>query len=98
MLPRVPCKPPPRGHILYALGNVIRQNRVRVGLRLNEMAMVIGVAMRTMQDYEAGLREPPIETLVRIARACDLPLSIFVSPLDDHQVPLREVRRVQTRH
>lgn len=46
--------------------------------------------------YEHGLRNPPIEALVRIADRCDTSVSALMSVLDDYdvlQLPEREVRK-----
>lgn len=95
MLAQMPRIAPPRGHVLYALGRIIQKRRVARSLTQEDLAAVIGVSPRTMAFYEAGLREPPIETLIRIAHACDLPLSAFISPLDTVHPPLRQVRKVK---
>jgi transcriptional regulator with XRE-family HTH domain len=88
-MPRVP---PPKGHILRALGAVIRRHREARGHTQEDLAMLIGVAHRSVRKYEQGLIGPPYDTLVRIAYACDLPLSLFMMPLDGFRVPLRELR------
>jgi transcriptional regulator with XRE-family HTH domain len=88
----MPRKPPPKGHILYALGAVIRRHRLSRGHTQEDVATLVGVSIRSQRKYEAGLIGPPYDTLVRLAYACDMPLSAFVSPLDGFRVPLREVR------
>jgi transcriptional regulator with XRE-family HTH domain len=83
--------------VLYALGNLIRARRISRGLTQADLAAVIGVGYTTVKYYERGFYEPPIETMLRIAQACDMPLSTFISPLDTFEVPLREVREQITR-
>lgn len=95
MLAHMPRIAPPRGHVLYALGRIIGKRRRARGLTQADLAAVVGVSLKTMSHYELGQREPPIETLIRISHACDMPLSAFVSPLDTVHPPLREVRKVR---
>ena len=94
----MPVKPPPPGHVLYLLGETIAQRRRARGLTQVDLAGVIGVGLSMQRLYETGLRNPPIEALVRMASACDLPLSAFLSPLDDYdmaQLPVREPRKLK---
>lgn len=88
----MPRQPPPDGHILYELGKLIARRRRDRGLTQRDFATLIGVGATTQQYYEAGLRDPGVDMLVRIAHQCDLSLSAFLSPLDRVEVPLREVR------
>lgn len=89
---------PPRGHVLYALGRIIQKRRLSRGLTQADLAAVVGVSLKTISYYEWGQREPPIETLMRLAHACDMPLSAYLSPLDTVHPPLREVRKVKKKH
>ena len=72
---------------------MIGDRRRRVGLTQLELAEVVGVSVKAMRRYEHGTQQPPLDTLCRLAHACDLPLSAYVSPLDPIRVPYREVRR-----
>lgn len=65
------------------LGDLIKSRRISRGLTQRDLANVVGAGVSTVEAYEQGLREPNIAALLRIAYACDLPLSTFVSPLDD---------------
>ena len=84
---------PPEGHVLYALGAVIRRHRLSRGLTQADLAAVVGVSYRTLKLYEAGMLGPPYDTLIRLAHHCDMPLSAYVAPLDGFRVPQREVRK-----
>ena len=90
----VPRLPPAKGHVLYALGNLIRARRLSRGHTQKDLAAIIGVSESTLKYYERGFYEPPIETMLRLAQACDMPLSAFISPLDNFEPPLREVREI----
>lgn len=78
---------PPEGHILRALGKVIAAHRRSRGLSQTDLATLVGVGRTTLQYYESGRYWPPLDTLIRIARACDMQLSAFISPLDREDVP-----------
>lgn len=93
----MPRKPPDPGHILYALGALMATHRRAAGLTQHELAAVVGIGYSTLQSYEHGLRAPPYDILIAIAQACDLPLSKFMSGLDDFAVPVREPREVHVR-
>lgn len=88
----MPRSAPPKGHILYELGELIARHRRARGLSQADLAMLIGVGATSVQYYEAGRYCPPLDTLVRIAHQCDLSLSAFLSPLDSVSVPDRDVR------
>lgn len=75
------------------LGQAIAKHRRERGMTQDFLAMVIGVSRQAMQFYEQGRREPPMETLIRIAHAVDRPVSALVAELDGLVVPAREVRR-----
>lgn len=79
--------------MLYALGRLIAQQRRARGLTQGDYAAIVGIARITLQSYEAGRLGPPFDTLIRLANACDMTLSMWLSPLDSFEVPLREVRR-----
>lgn len=86
----MPRKPPPAGDALYALGDCIKLRRLERGYTQRELANVVGVGFTTAQYWEQGHHEPGITNLMRIARACDMPLSRFLSLLDDFEPPVRE--------
>ncbi len=87
----MPRKPPPAGDVRYALGDLIKTRRLAVGLSQHELANVIGVSFTAVQYWEQGARAPSMADLIRLARASDLPLSAYLSLLDDFEVPAREV-------
>lgn len=54
------------------LGQRLRQLRIERGLRLLDIANVIGVTLRAIQNYESGIREPSLATLVKLADFFDV--------------------------
>jgi transcriptional regulator with XRE-family HTH domain len=89
-MPRIAPEP---DHVLYELGKLIKRQRIARGTHQYDFAALIGVHISTLRLYEHGQRNPPIDTLVRMAHGCDLALSQFLSPLDHIEVPVREPRK-----
>lgn len=88
----MPRKPPPEGHLLYILGALIRKQRLSRGLTQTDLGTLSGgIDRRTIAQYEQGLRNPGIDVLFRMARACDMPLSLFLAPLDNAKVTVDEL-------
>jgi transcriptional regulator with XRE-family HTH domain len=83
----MPAKRPPEGHILRALGRLIAARRKARGLTQCDLAMLTGMPEQTLYYYESGRYWVPLDKLIRIANQCDMPLSMFVSPLDDFHIP-----------
>ncbi len=47
----------------------LKQLRIERGLRLKDVADAVGVTLRAVWNYEAGMREPSLATLIKL---CDL--------------------------
>ena len=45
----------------------LKELRLQSALMQKEIAQLLGVSVRTFQHYEAGEREPNIDTLIQIA-------------------------------
>jgi len=78
--------------VLYVLGARLAHVRASEGFTQRELADLIGVHLGTLRLYEQGLRNPPIEALVRIAHYCRVSLSALLSPLDEYDVHKLGVR------
>ena len=65
----------PREDPLLALGHRLRSLRVRRGLTQAELAAVVEVSAAYVSLIERGLRDPPITTVVALARALRAPLA-----------------------
>lgn len=61
------------------LGNQIRLARTTAGLRREEVAVQLGVGLRTVQRWETGESSPSIRRLQEIARVTSQPLAFFLS-------------------
>ena len=54
------------------------QLRTARDLTQKSLAAKIGISWRTYQNYELGLREPPLSTLIALADFYDLPLDELI--------------------
>lgn len=65
-----------------ALGCAIRAARENAGYTTNELAALVSRCQRLIPYWEAGLREPGIKDMCRVAAACGVRLSQLLAPLD----------------
>lgn len=56
----------------------IQEIRKRKGIKQKELAAKLGIAANTLSQYEAGSREPDIETTKKIARELDVSVDELV--------------------
>ena len=68
--------------------DLIREARKRAGLPQEELARRLNTTQSVIARWEKGDRDPGLDTLQRIARACDLDLSVGLVPHDDHDLIL----------
>lgn len=62
------------------LGTKIRAARREAGFtNAEQLAVALGVGVRTVQRWESGSHPPSIKRLVEIAQATNQPLSFFIS-------------------
>lgn len=71
------------------LGLCIQAHRRRRGLTQGELALLIGHRVTAVQAWEQARASPELDTIIRIAHACDMTLSAFFKPLDGLRVPDR---------
>lgn len=62
------------------IGRYLKEARKRAGLTQKELALQIGVATGTIQQYELDKRQPRLEQLCRIARVLNTTVSELVPP------------------
>lgn len=60
------------------VGALIRAERMRAGLKQEELATALGIDRTTLSRYEAGSRSTPIGVLIQIAYVLRAPLSELV--------------------
>ncbi len=69
--------------LLAAIGQRVRQQRLRAGLTLREVAERAGLSARFVSEVEAGRGNISIERLDALADAVSLPLVSLVAPPED---------------
>lgn len=78
---------------LLVLGESIRTCRERAGLRQEDLARIVGVGRLAISKWETGVRGPSTLDQCRIARACGVPVSHLIKPLDSFIFPLIRPKR-----
>lgn len=68
--------------IIMNCGEKIKKYRTELGITQKELARRAQIATVSVQQYEAGVRNPKIETLCRIASGLDVPVDAIRSDLD----------------
>ena len=68
-------------HVAMDAGATIRRARLRAGLSLRELGRAAGTSHATISAYEAGRKEPGIDTLTRILRAAGFELDGGLVPV-----------------
>ena len=56
----------------------LKELRLKSTYLQKELASLIGVSVRTFQDYEQGKTEPNIEKLIKLADTFQVPLDYLV--------------------
>jgi len=79
----VPRKPPPAGDVRYTVGDLIKTRRLARGLTQRELANVMGVGFTTVEQWEQGYCQPDLSMFMRLARVHGMPLSKYLSLLDN---------------
>lgn len=61
------------------IGKKIKEERETLKLTQKELAQRAGIDFRFLGNIERGVSKPSVDTLVKIARALDMPLDILVA-------------------
>lgn len=57
----------------------LRTLRIGAGLTLEDLTGRSGVAHKTINKYETGLTQPPLDKLIALAKALDVSVSFLIS-------------------
>ena len=60
-------------------GERIKRIRTDRGVTQRELAKAVGTTYQNISQYERGLRQPKVETLLAIARHLNVPITDFIS-------------------
>lgn len=80
------------------VGAVLRQERQRAGLTLEEVAHRAGTSTPTLSNYERGRKEPRLSTLDRVLRALGRRLVLTSRPVGGEPPLTRKDRQSLTLH
>lgn len=69
------------------IGKKIKEERETLKLTQKELAQRAGIDFRFLGNIERGVSKPSVDTLVKIARALDMPLDILVAEHVLHKNP-----------
>ncbi|WBL14296.1 helix-turn-helix domain-containing protein [Sutcliffiella sp. NC1] len=59
------------------IGEIIKTHRQRANLTVHQLASKIRVGTATIEKYEASLKTPDVQTLLRLSTVLDIPASEF---------------------
>lgn len=76
-------------HMGVDIGRRIRERRARLGWTQDRLAKEAGIPRPTLANYEAGRREPDLETVQKLAHALNTSMSYLVGETDDPSPPPR---------
>ena len=71
----------PRSGVSYILeidGNLIRENRQKLGLSVGKVAEMMGISRRTLYGYERGMAKASVSTAYKLEWVLGVPLAQFV--------------------
>ena len=85
------------GEETMKLAKTMKEKRKAKGISQSMLADRVGIHVRSIQNYEAGKREPNLETLSKICLELDIPLQRLVSVDIKHSEtpPKNEARQTQ---
>ncbi len=77
------------------LSEQIKRIRKQRGLSQKELGQRIGVSQQVMTNYERGLREPNLETLLKIAGALDVSVEDLIKdkPIKPEETTSRALQK-----
>jgi hypothetical protein len=62
----------------------LRELRLEKGLRLKDVAEAMGVTLRTISNYEAGIREPSLDMLVKLCKFFEVSSDYLLGLSDEY--------------
>lgn len=62
----------------------LRELRLEKGIRLKDVAEAMGVTLRTISNYEAGIREPSLDMLVKLCKFFEVSSDYLLGLSDEY--------------
>jgi transcriptional regulator with XRE-family HTH domain len=75
------------------VGQALKDARLKKLWHQSELAVAANISERTVSRIEVGVNLPTLETMERLAKALEVPVSTFAQPLADD---LKAAERVET--
>ena len=72
----------PRNPIALAFGGVVRELRLSRGMSQAQLAYEAGLSQPYLSQLENGHRDPALTTILRVARALEMPLPALAGHLE----------------
>jgi transcriptional regulator with XRE-family HTH domain len=72
----------PRSSPASQLGARLARERTRQCKSMSDLARIAGTHASEISRLERGLRDPRLSTIVRLARALDVPVAVLVDGID----------------
>lgn len=66
------------------IGQRLKELRIEKGLRLKDVADAMGLTLRAICNYEAGIREPSLEMLVKLCKFFDVTSDYLLGITDSY--------------
>jgi len=66
------------GETIAAFGRVLRRRRETLGVSQTQLSWEAGIDRKFISRIERGLREPCLETIVKLTEALEIPLGEFM--------------------
>jgi transcriptional regulator with XRE-family HTH domain len=82
------------------VGLRIRQRRILLGMSMENLGLAVGLTFQMIQKYEIGRHSVPVSRLVEVAKALDVPPSLFFEgrPRSSAKVPLYKRETLELVH
>lgn len=77
------------------IGERIKRARESKGLSQKILGVKLGLSDKAISSYESGRTVPPIETMFKIAKELDRPISYFLETKEDDASLLERVDRIE---
>jgi transcriptional regulator with XRE-family HTH domain len=65
--------------VCFRVAELLRKEREKAGLSMNEVAHRAGLSQQMVSYVERGMRNPTLETLLRIASAIEIDLAKIIA-------------------
>jgi transcriptional regulator with XRE-family HTH domain len=79
---RTSSKPQPRGPHAIAFGEVLKDVRSEQGITQEQLGWQSGIDRKFIGALERGIKEPCLDTILKITRVLNIPLGDFMAAVE----------------